>query len=81
VAGLPAADRPPGRLALLTALASYRVTQAVIDDFRRDRPEDAELIALTSWASLAAARREGGRMHAAVRAPHHPVPLPRRGET
>jgi AhpD family alkylhydroperoxidase len=59
VAGLPVAARSAGRLALLTALASYQVGQSVIDEFRRDHPEDATLVELTSWASLSAARRVG----------------------
>lgn len=59
VSSLPAADRAAGRLTLLTALASYRVDESVIDDFRRDQPEDRVLIELTSWASLTAARRVG----------------------
>ena len=48
------------RLALLTALASYQVDRSVIDKFRLDWPDDATLVELTSWASLAAARRVGG---------------------
>ncbi len=59
VAALPYAERPAGRLAILTALASYQVDQSVVDEFRRDRPDDETLIGLTSWASLAAARRVG----------------------
>ncbi|MEU7991029.1 carboxymuconolactone decarboxylase family protein [Streptosporangium canum] len=59
VSGLPAAQRPAGRLALLTAMASYQVDQSVIDEFRRVEPGDRALIELTSWASLAAARRIG----------------------
>ncbi|MEV7008612.1 carboxymuconolactone decarboxylase family protein [Streptosporangium sp. NPDC051022] len=62
VSGLPVAQRPAGRLALLTALASYQVGRSVVDDFRADRPDDAGLIELTAWASLAAARRVGGWM-------------------
>ncbi|MFI9203865.1 carboxymuconolactone decarboxylase family protein [Streptomyces sp. NPDC053048] len=58
VAALPAALRPAGRLALLTALASYRVGRNVVDDYRRSgTPGDRELIELTSWAALTAARR------------------------
>ena len=56
VAPLPAPDRPAGRIALLTAFASYRVTPELIDDFRRSQPTDAALIELTSWAGLATAR-------------------------
>jgi AhpD family alkylhydroperoxidase len=60
VSGLPTAHRAAGTLALLTALASYQVDRSVIDKFRLDWPDDATLIELTSWASLAAARRVGG---------------------
>ena len=62
VATLPAQAQPGGRLALLTALASYQIDQSVIDRFRADRPDDRSLIDLTSWASLAAARRAGSWM-------------------
>lgn len=62
VAALPAGRRPAGRLALLTALASYQIDQPVIDRFRADRPDDRSLIELTSWASFTAARRAGGWM-------------------
>ncbi|MFG1875960.1 carboxymuconolactone decarboxylase family protein [Sphaerisporangium sp. NPDC049003] len=57
VSGLPPAQRPAGRLALLTAMASYQVDQAVIDEFRSGTPGDRALVELTSWASMAAARR------------------------
>ncbi|WP_433496279.1 carboxymuconolactone decarboxylase family protein [Sphaerimonospora sp. CA-214678] len=67
VAGLPRADRHAGRLALLTALASYQVDGQVIEEFRRDVPGDRELIELTAWASMAAARRVGARSPYALR--------------
>jgi AhpD family alkylhydroperoxidase len=57
ISGIPAEHQGAGRLALLTALASYQVDQSAIDAFRRGRPDDASLVELTSWASLAAARR------------------------
>ncbi len=60
--GLPAAERAAGRLALLTALASYQVDQSVIDAFRRDHPGEATLIGLTSWAAMAASRQVGSRL-------------------
>ncbi|MEY9211873.1 carboxymuconolactone decarboxylase family protein [Thermobifida halotolerans] len=60
VAGLAADERPAGRLALLTALASYQVDQGVVDAFRARGPGDRELVELTSWASLAAALRVVG---------------------
>jgi AhpD family alkylhydroperoxidase len=54
---LPAADRPLGRLALLAALAPDQVTKA---DVEATGPVgDEDLIALASWASMAAARRIG----------------------
>ena len=59
VAGAAARPAPAGRLALLTALASYQVDQSVIDEFRPREPGDRALVELTSWASLAAARRVG----------------------
>jgi hypothetical protein len=60
VRGLPEADRPAGRLALLTALASYQVDEGVVAAFRRVSPGDDTLVGLTAWASLTAARRIGG---------------------
>jgi AhpD family alkylhydroperoxidase len=59
VSGLPVAERPAGRLALLTALASYQVDRPDIDAFRRGGHDDRALIELTSWASFAAARQMG----------------------
>jgi hypothetical protein len=59
VLDLPSSDRAAGRLALLTALASSQVDQSVIDDFRKVSSSDAALVELTSWASMAAARRIG----------------------
>lgn len=62
---LPAPDRPAGRLALLTALASYQVDEDVVGAFRDRRPDDAALVATAAWASFAAARRIG-RWHLPV---------------
>ncbi|MFF4986599.1 carboxymuconolactone decarboxylase family protein [Streptosporangium saharense] len=62
VADLAAEDRPAGRLALLTAFASYRVGGSVVDAFTEGRREDGALVELTAWASMAAARRMGDRM-------------------
>lgn len=59
VQALPVAEQAAGRLALLTALASFQVDQSVIDAFRREQPGDEALIALTSWASMATARQVG----------------------
>jgi hypothetical protein len=62
IGDLPEPLRPVARLALLTSLASYRVQATVVDEFRRDRPDDRSLIEVTSWASLAAARWWGNRL-------------------
>ena len=52
-----------GRLALLTALAPYRVTDADVAACRAGGADDAALVAVTAWASLAAARRIGARLY------------------
>jgi hypothetical protein len=57
---LSASERPAGRLALLTAIASYAVDAGVIDRFRAVQPADDALVGLTSWASLTAARHVAG---------------------
>lgn len=64
---LPMAQRPAGRLALLTALASYQVDRSVIGLFKSGGAGDAALIELTSWASLTAARRVGTWMSTGIR--------------
>lgn len=61
VARLSDEDRPVGRLAVLTALAPRQVDDAVVGRFRRIRGGDRELVELTQWASLAAARVVAGR--------------------
>jgi alkylhydroperoxidase family enzyme len=63
VGDLPPEERPAGRLALLTATASYRVTDDLIAEVRAHGHDDAALIELTSWASLTAARRIGAALH------------------
>jgi AhpD family alkylhydroperoxidase len=73
VAGLPAADRPAGQLALLTALASYQIGPADIEPFRRQQPADRALVELTSWASMTAARHIGGWIAQAGATPAPPA--------
>ncbi|GGQ18305.1 carboxymuconolactone decarboxylase family protein [Streptosporangium pseudovulgare] len=80
---LPAAERPAGRLALLTALASHQVDRAAVEEFRAAGAGDRELVELTSWAALAAARRVASWIPvppASAPAPApagHPVPAAR----
>ncbi|GAA4197003.1 carboxymuconolactone decarboxylase family protein [Streptosporangium oxazolinicum] len=59
VAGLPEADRPAARLALLVALASYQVDREAVEEFLRTTPDERALVEVTAWASLTAARRVG----------------------
>jgi alkylhydroperoxidase family enzyme len=62
VGRLPDEHRAAGRLALLTAFASYRVTDTMIREVRDRGYDDAALIGLTAWAGLAAARTIGARL-------------------
>jgi hypothetical protein len=57
-------ERDVGRLALLTALASYEVDEAVVGRFRQQQGSDKALVEVTAWASMLAARREAGRLWA-----------------
>jgi AhpD family alkylhydroperoxidase len=61
-AALPEGERPAGRLALLTALASYQVDDTVVAAFRSVRPGDEALLGVVSWSAMAAARRVGRSM-------------------
>ncbi|MCW4017632.1 MAG: carboxymuconolactone decarboxylase family protein [Candidatus Bathyarchaeota archaeon] len=47
------------RLALLTALAPYRIAETDVLDFRKYFPEDQKLVGTLAWASFAAAKRIG----------------------
>nr|WP_237554907.1 carboxymuconolactone decarboxylase family protein [Streptomyces sp. SID4948] len=62
VGELAAADRAAGRLALLTALASYQIDDEVIRGFHAETPDDTRLIEATAWAAMAAAREAGAWM-------------------
>ncbi|RKT19442.1 AhpD family alkylhydroperoxidase [Streptomyces sp. 1114.5] len=62
VSALPEEQRAAGRLALLTAKASYQVDDRLVAEFRHGRPGDTALIELTSWAALTAARELGSRL-------------------
>ena len=68
VAGLAAADRRAGRLALLTALAAYQVCPSDVYDLGPG--DDEALIGLASWASMAAARKIAAWLGASFRVGH-----------
>ena len=80
IAGLPAAARPAGRLALLTAFAPHQVVQADIDEFRDGQAGDEQLVALSSWASLAAARRLAAWLSEAAGSAPEPGPVAQPGQ-
>jgi AhpD family alkylhydroperoxidase len=54
--GIAAEHQPAGRLALLAAVAPYRVESSVIESYRDGRP-DSDVVSAVAWAGLAAARR------------------------
>ncbi|MFJ2775509.1 carboxymuconolactone decarboxylase family protein [Kitasatospora sp. NPDC087315] len=62
LAGLSAEDRPAGRLALLSAMASYRVDDRTVAAARPGRT-DRDIVEITAWASFEAARRIGDRTY------------------
>lgn len=73
LARLDPADRAVGRLTLLTAMASYQVSAAVVEDCRAALPGgDGALIEAAAWAALAAARRAAARLAPAPRPPQGP---------
>jgi hypothetical protein len=59
--GVPHSDRAAGRLAMLVALAPYRVDGEVVQAYVRNLDggsgRDAQLVAAVCWSALAAARR------------------------
>lgn len=67
VGGLPGEQRVAGCIAVLTALASYRVDDGLLATYRACGGTDAELIRLTAWSSLAAARSHAWRYASAAR--------------
>jgi hypothetical protein len=58
-AGIAGAECAEARLALLAALAPYRIDEDVVSAFRRRRPVDTDLIGALAWGSFTAARRIG----------------------
>ncbi|MGW4461215.1 carboxymuconolactone decarboxylase family protein [Micromonospora sp. NPDC004704] len=73
---LPESEQASGRLALLTAFASYQVDEHVIREFRATAPDDSALLDVTAWASWITARHVGAWYAPAALAagPTKPVP-------
>lgn len=59
VAGLGEAEGAAARLTLLTALASFQVTDDDVAAFRAHRPSDRDLVGVVAFGAYAAARRIG----------------------
>ncbi len=59
---LNGADKQIARLALLAALAPYRVDDTVVSEFQAECPGDNALLAVTAWASFIAVRKVGSWM-------------------
>ncbi|MEI8032966.1 MAG: carboxymuconolactone decarboxylase family protein [Chlorobiaceae bacterium] len=57
--GLGATDKIAAKLALLTALAPYRVDEPIVNAFTAAFPGDAKLLSLLAWSSFTAARKIG----------------------
>ncbi|MFD6949692.1 hypothetical protein A6A08_01450 [Nocardiopsis sp. TSRI0078] len=72
VLGLSPHERPLGRLALLTARASFQVGDDVVAACREAGADDATLVRTVSWAAMAAARHTTGRMFDGFHEPLHP---------
>jgi AhpD family alkylhydroperoxidase len=69
IAELPAAERPAGRLALLTAFASYQVDGDVVEAFKQQQQGDDALVEATAWVSYTTARLIGARAGSRVGIP------------
>ncbi len=75
--GIPGEERSAGRLAILTALASYRVDGDVVAAYRVRRPADSQLLGAVSWVSYVSARQVGRWLWDALPASHRgPQPSP-----
>jgi AhpD family alkylhydroperoxidase len=70
LAGIPERERAAGRLALLTALASYRVDDTVVAAYRAEYPADRQLLGAVSWTSYVTARQVGQWLWESLPASH-----------
>jgi AhpD family alkylhydroperoxidase len=59
IAPLGVTDKAAGRLALLAALAPYRIDKTIVGEFSTHFPGDDKLLSALAWSSFAAARRVG----------------------
>jgi AhpD family alkylhydroperoxidase len=59
ISPLGVTDKSAGRLALLTALAPYRVDESTVHAFSASFPGDSRLLSTLAWSSFTAARRVG----------------------
>ena len=71
---LPPSERALGRLALLTARASYQVGDDTIAACREAGADDPALVRAVSWAAMAAARQSTHATLAGENGPPHPPP-------
>jgi hypothetical protein len=55
--GLEPDARSKARVAVLAALAPYRIDEAAVQSFKRVRPSDSDLVGAVLWSALSAARR------------------------
>ena len=59
LARLESSEKSAGRLALLAALAPYRITEEHVREYSASFPGDGRLLGLLAWSSFTAARRIG----------------------
>ncbi|MFD3688145.1 carboxymuconolactone decarboxylase family protein [Nocardiopsis sp. NPDC058631] len=78
---LPPSERALGRLALLTARASYQVTDDTIAACREAGADDPALVRAVSWAAMAAARQSTHTALTGETGPPHPPPENERNHT
>jgi hypothetical protein len=74
LATLSAADRPGARLALLAALAPYRITDADVAAWRTTYPTDADLVGLLAFGAMTAVDRIQGWVTATRHSSDTPAP-------
>ncbi len=59
ITDLPEQEQPAARLALLTALAPFQISDDVVRAARSSLPTDHALVAAIAWSAFLAARRVG----------------------